>query len=182
MELTREQYEIYLKMLNSGETKKKIAEEFNLVGARPAEVLGRLVKKYEAAQEAGKVTPELVDHNEENHTSNYITHHTTPQNVEGQGFEMLPIQKFFSNSENMEILMQMVEERKGHITPHTTLQMIPQKYIGIGNVQKSVRVNPNIYADFEKAMKKNKDLKHMTVSQLLNLALYWAIEKVAGEK
>ncbi|MGL5950448.1 MAG: hypothetical protein ACRCZH_03420 [Cetobacterium sp.] len=179
MELTREQYEIYLEMLKAGETKKKIAESFNLIGARPAEVLGRLVKKYEAALEAGKVTPELVDHHEENHTEHYTVHHTTPENVKGQNFEIMPIQKFFSNSENMEILMQMVEERKSHITPHTTLQMIPQKYIGIGNVQKSVRVNPNIYADFEKAMKKHKDLKHMTVSQLLNLALYWAMEKVS---
>ncbi|MGL5054105.1 MAG: hypothetical protein ACRC54_00190, partial [Fusobacteriaceae bacterium] len=141
MELSREQYEIYLKMLKNGETKKKIAEEFNFVGSRPGEILSRLVKKYEAAMESEKITPELVEQPEENHTK----HHTTSQNVESQNFEIMPIQKFFSNSENMDILMQIVEERKSHTTLHTTLQMIPQKYLAVGNVQKSVRVNPNIY-------------------------------------
>lgn len=175
MKFTREQYEIYLKMLKNGATKKKIAEEFNIVGSRPAENLSRLVKKYEAFLEDEKITPELVEHQE----GHYTEHHTTSPNVIGNNFEMLPIQKFFANSENMDILMQMVEERKGQITPHITLQMIPQKYLAIGNVQKSVRVNPNIYGDFEKAMKKHNDLKHMTVSQLLNLALFWAIEKVS---
>ncbi|MGL6025351.1 MAG: hypothetical protein ACRC0F_12170 [Cetobacterium sp.] len=174
MQITKKQYEIYLEMIKNGETKKKIAENFNILGSRPGEILSRAIKKYEMILESEKSTPKLIDFEDMNHNMN----HTTEESGTEIKFEISPIQKFFSNSKNMDILMQLVEDKKSYITSHTTLQAIPQKYLGIGNVQKSVRVNPNIYADFEKAMKKNKNLKHMTVSQLLNLALYWAMEKV----
>lgn len=174
MELTAEQYETYLRMMGEGITKKEIAIKLKAEGSRPAEVLSRAVKKFEAKLEAQKITPEI----EFEEASVYTTH----ESVSHEKYDLEPVQKFFANSDNLKILMEMVEERKGCSAPHTTVYALPQKYAGISNTQKSIRCNPNLYQDFEKAMRKNKDLKHLNASQLLNLALYWAIEKVENIK
>ena len=88
---------------------------------------------------------------------------------------------FFNDKDNIEALIKMVGEyrTKDDKEDLEILDInIPAEYRRISNTQRSIRCNPTLWKDWEKILRENHNLKDLSQSQLLNLTLFWAIEKI----
>lgn len=172
-------YNEYLKLkekiINGEISKKEVAIKLGFGNVkRPDMKLSKWLKSYE-----------LSELKEE-----HITHHITPIDKEKQVLKQIDIkgipQNYFNNDENIKSLYEIIENHKNSInTKDNFLEILetklPKEYKHIKNTQKSVRFNINIFKDWEKIMRTNSELVDLPQSQLLNLTLLWAIDKIKNK-
>ena len=165
----KEIYEKYLELSSQeGITKKEIAIKLGFDGVkRPDLKLNKWLKEYQSKLEN-------------------ITHDTSKEMAIIKGEKESAIlsvgHNFFNNEENISLLMEVIEEqRKKKKGDSDQLEIIdtnlPMKYKDIKNVQKSIRVNPSLFKEWEKQLRKNYNFKNIPQSQLLNITLLHMIEK-----
>lgn len=162
-------YEKYLELSSQdGITKKEIAIKLGFDGVkRPDLKLNKWLKEYQKNLKG-------------------ITQGTSQEMAIIKGGNDVDIfsvgHTFFNNEENISLLMEVVEEqRKKKTGDLDQLEIIdtnlPMKYKKIKNVQKSIRVNPSLFKEWEKQLRKNHNFENIPQSQLLNITLLHMMEK-----
>ena len=172
-------YKKYLESLpeveNGTISKTDLAIQLGFGGVkRPDDKMRRWIKSYEKKE-----------CNKQEHEKHHTPHHIVKKDIENvevkEDAYLSVMNTFFNDKDNIEALIKMVGEyrTKDDKEDLEILDInIPAEYRRISNTQRSIRCNPTLWKDWEKILRENHNLKDLSQSQLLNLTLFWAIEKI----